>query len=583
MDGTERTDENELEGGCHQRRGGNCKARFFWTPQRCRVIVDVQDNSVTCARMVSTSDFGKNAMPTFEPPYYPIIYVRGFAGSDDEVLETVADPYMGFNLGSTKFRQTWEGDVRRHYFESPLYRLTKDNGYTDAYSHGQHMPPDVQVGPRTIVIYRYYDEQFYDDLVVNEDGRESDAIGGKRRDIEHFAKGLSKLILQLRDRICGHDEESRTSFKVYLVAHSMGGLVCRCFLQNDAIGDDEAKKLVDKVFTYATPHNGIDFRLLGNVPGFFSKNNIDNFNRDRMREYLGLPDGAAACDLNGKFDARRMFNLVGTNWKDYTVAGGWSKRLTGPMSDGLVRIVNATSFDSQTKIHSPRAFVHRSHSGHFGIVNSEEGYQNLCRFLFGDLRMDGILELDELTLPAKVQEAKDSGKTIRASYNFEAVVKMRGANWDLHRRTTSEESAVFRKFDDVFPKRGKPRSPHLFTVFLSSAARVNTRRASLGFAVDLRVEVPEYVIDGFLWLDEHFNGSYLYFDTITIVAAPDRSPQAAAPYRVRYGFNSKTPNRATRTADPTHTDDGVEYRIPLAQKTRPGMTGTLLLKASAWN
>ena len=48
---------------------------------------------------------------------------------------------------------------------------------------------------------------------------------------------------------------------------------------------------------------------------------------------------------------------------------------------------------------SPHAFVHRSHSGYFGIVNSEEGYQNLIRFLFGDVRVDGTLEIDQVTLP----------------------------------------------------------------------------------------------------------------------------------------------------------------------------------------
>jgi hypothetical protein len=33
------------------------------------------------------------------------------------------------------------------------------------------------------------------------------------------------------------------------------------------------------------------------------------------------------------------------------------------------------------------AYVYRSHSGYYGIVNSEEGYQNLTRFLFGDVRI----------------------------------------------------------------------------------------------------------------------------------------------------------------------------------------------------
>ncbi len=56
-------------------------------------------------------------------PYHPIIYVRGFAGTQGEIEETVGDPYMGFNIGSTKSRQVWDGKMRRYYFESPLVRL----------------------------------------------------------------------------------------------------------------------------------------------------------------------------------------------------------------------------------------------------------------------------------------------------------------------------------------------------------------------------------------------------------------------------------------------------------------------------
>ena len=56
-------------------------------------------------------------------PYHPIIYVRGFAGTQGEIDDTVGDPYMGFNIGSTKSRQVWDGKMRRYYFESPLVRL----------------------------------------------------------------------------------------------------------------------------------------------------------------------------------------------------------------------------------------------------------------------------------------------------------------------------------------------------------------------------------------------------------------------------------------------------------------------------
>ncbi len=433
-------------------------------------------------------------MAKLERPWFPIIYVRGYAGNDAEIESTVSEPYMGFNLGSTKFRQFWDGRVQRHYFESPLIRLGKEHGYSDVYSGGYEMPLDLEIDPKSVFIYRYYDEQYFDALTGK--GHNATEVSGAARDIEDFATGLSLLILRIRERSCGNDAQAKQDFRVYLVGHSMGGLVGRTFLQNAACGDDEARKCVDKIFTYATPHNGIDFKVVGNVPGFFTVNDVDNFNCYRMADYLGLLDGTNVANLNGTFPVERFFCLVGTNWQDYTVAGGWSSRLTGPMSDGLVRIINATVHSQTGKNavgHCPRAFVHRSHSGHFGIVNSEEGYQNLVRFLFGDVRIDGILELEEVTLPREVEQAKADGKTIRASYHFEVVVRVRGYGWELHRRTVQDESAIFRTYDEMFPPDGsRRRSPHLFSAYLSTRARVREDRPSLGFAIDLAVRVPEY-------------------------------------------------------------------------------------------
>ena len=72
---------------------------------------------------------------------------------------------------------------------------------------------------------------------------------------------------------------------------------------------------------------------------------------------------------------------------------------------------------------APRAYVHRSHSGHYGIVNSEEGYQNLRRFLFGDIRVDAVLEVEDITLPAALDRRRRDGDKIRASYHFEAIAR----------------------------------------------------------------------------------------------------------------------------------------------------------------
>ncbi len=82
----------------------------------------------------------------------------------------------------------------------------------------------------------------------------------------------------------------------------------------------------------------------------------------------------------------RVFCLIGTDPTDYDVAHGLSAATTvGPRSDGLVQIDNAYAPDTH------QAYVHRSHSGRYALVNSEEGYQNLRRFLFGNCRAEAAL------------------------------------------------------------------------------------------------------------------------------------------------------------------------------------------------
>ncbi len=501
-----------------------------------------------------------------QPPYFPIIFVPGYAATETVVEEVVASPYMGFNQGSTKIRQRWTGAIEPHVFESPLVRLHKDWQYGDAYRHGAEIA-GAPVPARTVFIYRYYDEA-------------SRQLGtGERHEIEKYARSLGEFALRIRDQVCGGDPEARRIFRVYLVAHSMGGLICRCLLQNPSIGPPEARSLVDKVFTYSTPHNGIDLNILGNVPGFSWFNESDTFNRERMAEYLDLPRGEDRVDsLNGRFDPERFFCLVGTAYRDYAEAAGLVRRLVGPMSDGLVRIENATVRNA------PRAFVHRSHGGDFGIVNSEEGYQNLVRFLFGDARADGVLRIHAITLPPVVQRAKDRGRSVRASYHFEVVVRVRGAAWDLHRRTVAEASAIFRTYDDLFPREEAKaaRDAHLFSAFLCDRCRVPERRATLGFSVDLGVLVPEYEIDGALWLDDYHEGGYLFREKFNFEMC---APAKGRPWVLRYGLDSVTPNRTSRRLDgPAAGAAGTAlFYLPVRRRTRPGIDGTLELRIRPWN
>ena len=151
------------------------------------------------------------------PPYYPIIYVRGYAATIGEIEETVGTPYMGFNLGSTKVRQGHADDKPvRFVFESPLIRLMKDETYSCAYRNGDLVNVGERVDSRSVWIFRYYE-------------KDSRSFGDGEKDwIESYAEDLGHFILRVRGQVCqGADTEELDEFKVYLVAHSMGGLICR--------------------------------------------------------------------------------------------------------------------------------------------------------------------------------------------------------------------------------------------------------------------------------------------------------------------------------------------------------------------
>jgi hypothetical protein len=494
----------------------------------------------------------ETAVPIVTPPYHPIIYVRGYAMTAGEVAATVATPYMGFNLGSTKVRQNWQGGVVRHVFESPLVRLMKDYDYRDIYMDGVEQPGTLPA--RSVVIYRYYEEG------------DPDLGSGKVPSIEDAAAGLRDLVLKVRDQVCGDDADARKAFRVYLVGHSMGGLVCRSFLQKIATAAE--RKMIDKVFTYASPHNGIEMAGI-NVPGFFGIWDLSNFNRKRMAGYFGLQGSPKRVDtLDGTFDPERFFCLIGTNHKDYDAGGGFSRRLAGEMSDGLVKIENAAVSGA------PRAFVYRSHSGPYGIVNSEEGYQNLVRFLFGDTRIDGLVEVEALPLPPSVQKAKDEGKKIKASYYFESTVSPRGSfTFKLTERRVETFSAVLRGFDEMMQPRGgdAPRWPVLFSTFLDR--KKITVGQTIVFSVDLAVSTTGYEIDGFLFLDRHVPGEYLFRNTVTVRATPRDDG-----WSIRYNMTDDRWSEQTGTAA-KEDDDG--WYIPLT--SAKGFEGKLRLAPRAWN
>lgn len=527
-----------------------------------------------------------------QAPYFPIIYVRGYAMTEGERDETASDPFCGFNLGSTIYRATIEKDAspKRFIFESPVLRLGSDFGYSDVYEHGTDiMDSDWQprsgnagIAPRSVIVYRYYDSG-------------STHFGdGKASPIETYARGLDTLILRVRDLVCAqsaHEGEALApeDFRCYLVAHSMGGLVVRAFLQNTALGSAEARGLVDKVFTYATPHNGIEVGGV-NVPSWLSANDMSNFNRDRMAGYLKLESALAKYGRvdymrESSFPLERIFCMIGTNRSDYEAGKGLSRTFVGQGSDGLVKIANASVWGLDDKDNitgtAATAYCYRSHSGFFGIVNSEEAYQNLTRFLFGDVRVELWLEVEEVRLPAEIEN-----DDVNALYQFELLAAPRGKRWLLSRRVAEEDSPACRTHKQLTTQGAAgARNVYLSTVFLANRARIsnNPDDRTLSYAMDVRVRVPDYEKNNAFWANHHYEGSYLFRDSLVITMDPPQTD--GADWSVKYGWDSNRVGIATRKLAYTAlAGNKMRLEVPLpASASKPGIAGKVVLIASAWN
>ncbi|WP_277182877.1 triacylglycerol lipase [Caballeronia sp. BR00000012568055] len=526
---------------------------------------------------------------------YPIVYIRGYAMTVSERNETAADPFCGFNVGSTLYRATNALDRRaaKFVFESPIVRLASEYQYQHAYQDGYDiMDPDWRprrddkgneipgLPPASIVIYRYYD-----------DG--SDALGdGKSRNITVYAAGLNDLLKRVKELVLQHqpadgsEPMKEEDFGYHLVAHSMGGLVARAFLQSANPDFVPMRKGIKRFFTFATPHNGID--VLGiNVPSWLTAEQAYTFNRDQMTTYLNL--GAISPRFNNRVDlipqsaisADNIFCMVGTNRGDYEVAQGVVRAFVGNGSDGLVRIDNASLWGVDDTGDAPptqvaTAYAFRSHSGYYGIVNSEEAYQNLVRFLFGDVRVDIWVDVESVTLPAELE--KDADK-VTALYQFEMCASPRGKRWFLTRRKSVEDSPAIRTHQQLTGDDQGAKTVYMSSVFLSKRSRVDVSSQTLSYAMIFAVKVPDYEIEKRFWPDGHFEGTDLFSGTAIVRVSPPPDTDPLGPWRADFGWNDgDTQNQAIDLLN----NKTASVSIPFDSGGKPGIKGALRLVVRPW-
>src|SRR6266542_3552387 len=238
-----------------------------------------------------------------EPPYYPIVYVRGYAMRAAEREETFNDTYYGFSATSVEKRQApppkyFEADV----FEGQLIRFMKikDYGYADSVNRG----------------------------------------------LEVFPSNPARS-LWLRQAGVDLGENDR-DYRVILIAHSMGGLVCRTLIQNlmphkPGPEGKDPKAWIYRFVTMGTPHRGIDLgRIPDTIENFVTSRlnpfDANIFQEERMRDYLKLD---ATYDVHSlgettaahAFPVKRCLCIIGSDYRSY----GAVKELTGSVSDGLVK------------------------------------------------------------------------------------------------------------------------------------------------------------------------------------------------------------------------------------------------------
>lgn len=502
-----------------------------------------------------------------EPPYYPIVYVRGYAMRSSEREETFYDTYNGFAATSVEKRNTPpdEGHIGADVFEGQLIRFMKmrDYGYADQVNRGLesfHSNPS-----RSIWICRFYDQDY---------------ISESLRSIEEHAEDLRKLICEtIPDRLRNTGVnlgENDKNYKVILIAHSMGGLVCRTLIQNllPKQGQDP-KRWVHRLVTMGTPHGGIE---LGRIPDFLEDfvtsrlNPFDAniFKSDRMREYLKLLSNYAANSLGPQdtptsFPVKRCLCIIGSDYRSYNV----TKEVTGNFSDGLVKQNNAYVVGGEEPADKNKdnykedqkcfwANVHRAHSGHRGIVNSYESFENIQRFLFGNIKAE--MMLDKLSI--NVQPEGGS----RYFYDFEFLFSIRNSSAYLHRREQDPcENAMRYNLENV------PQRLPLHTGFLNSNLKDESELFSQ-FSFKFRV-VERRVKKGMLW-DQEYPDRPIYNETLEMRVGDidPGNPGIEVQYRWLSDGDKWTQVNPVKS----------EYRFPLRKAGSISDEAEVVIKVSSW-
>jgi hypothetical protein len=194
---------------------------------------------------------------------YPIVFVHGHSFNEKISAESSAESFDG------------------------MAREFEKNGYIDAGYFYRSKYDEASKGylgkiNESIVLEATY----YLDTLVTDEG--SFILNSKWEDIDTYASRLNEIVSNVK-YITGKD-------KVIIVAHSMGGLVTRRYIQK------YGKESVDKLILVGTPNHGVDGFVLNYCPVFGA--DIECSEMDKNSFLLAVLNGDPLPDIP-------IYNLVG--------------------------------------------------------------------------------------------------------------------------------------------------------------------------------------------------------------------------------------------------------------------------------
>ncbi|WP_299844911.1 hypothetical protein [uncultured Jannaschia sp.] len=395
--------------------------------------------------------------------------IRGFGGLDTSEERKLA--YQGFNVGSVYPLKRGENYV----YEGFILKLMKAGWqFHDATNvvgfypnESTEEPPEGSIIPPLDTLPKGF---FHGDRIIIDPAMALSLLKNaedpcktfwvfRYYDLEHrefatYGKALVRLIDFIQALATAN---GKSTPKVNIVAHSMGGLIVREAVQiTYPLSGRSAADHINKIVTLGTPHGGITFQVFNDLRwakmlGLSAADDLDRFNPDNQKDPYqpnSLPN------LQKCFPLERLLCVAGTNYRSYSIgSSSFGNRLFSVAnefganynrSDGLVKITNALVPDA------PRAFVHKCHGGFDSLLTARESFEIATRFFFGDVRV-------RLRL-MKAQVTRGFDIFGRSEFFFGIAVKPRKLDFELFHQSREAENCYgpFHQsdFDDPNPAFG---------------------------------------------------------------------------------------------------------------------------------